>query len=218
MRNFEAAIVTVPWFKARQLLRNFEASISAVPCLKEPDIFLSSANIPFGLDSLDKMPSAGITAVHLWFDRAITDLPHAALVGRLSQWIFNGTAQGYESAKKQQEGVARNDDFYYQVVISAAHRVVKQIKGELLQAVLDDLKAIFPNASRAKFLHARVITMPKAVFSMQPGVDFLRPTQRTSVPNLFLAGDWTATGWPGTMEGAVRSGNLAAEKFLYKYK
>jgi uncharacterized protein with NAD-binding domain and iron-sulfur cluster len=65
-----------------------------------------------------------------------------------------------------------------------------------------------------KLLHHRVITQPSAVFSAAPGVDDLRPPQRTPIANLFLAGDWTATGWPATMEGAVRSGRLAAEALL----
>ncbi|NQT13339.1 MAG: FAD-dependent oxidoreductase, partial [Planctomycetes bacterium] len=63
-------------------------------------------------------------------------------------------------------------------------------------------------------LQSRVVTHPAAVFSVRPGVDRLRPPQRTPVGNLALAGDWTATGWPATMEGAVRSGYLAAEAIL----
>jgi len=59
-------------------------------------------------------------------------------------------------------------------------------------------------------LDARVVTDPTAVLSVRPGVDAVRPAAVTAVPNLFLAGDWTATGWPSTMEGAVRSGRLAA--------
>jgi uncharacterized protein with NAD-binding domain and iron-sulfur cluster len=62
--------------------------------------------------------------------------------------------------------------------------------------------------------HARTLTHPAAVFSAEPGVERLRPAQQTGVANLFLAGDWTATGWPATMEGAVRSGHLAVESLL----
>jgi len=181
VHNFDAAIVAVPWFEA--------------PCL-----FSSSpVNYPLELDTLKQISAAAITAVHLWFDRPITSLPHAALVGRLSQWIFNCKS-------------------YYQVVISASHRVVKCNKEELLKTVLSDLEAVFPDARQAKLLHWRVVTMPRAVFSMQPGVDRLRPLQKTSIANLFLAGDWTATGWPGTMEGAVRSGYLAVEAMLQFFR
>jgi uncharacterized protein with NAD-binding domain and iron-sulfur cluster len=73
------------------------------------------------------------------------------------------------------------------------------------------LRAVFPDASGARLLRGRVVTEPEAVFSVAPGLDALRPAQRTGVPGLFVAGDWTATGWPATMEGAVRSGYLAAE-------
>jgi uncharacterized protein with NAD-binding domain and iron-sulfur cluster len=62
-----------------------------------------------------------------------------------------------------------------------------------------------------RLLHARVITQPKAVFSVQPGMEHFRPDQKTAIHNLFLAGDWTDTGWPATMEGAVRSGYRAIE-------
>jgi uncharacterized protein with NAD-binding domain and iron-sulfur cluster len=152
---------------------------------------------------LKKIPPAAITAVHLWFDLPITPLPHAILAGRLSQWIFNKTSTG-----------SSDNSHYYQVVISASHRLVKWGKVELVDTVLSDLKAVFPETGRAKLLNWRVVTVPQAVFSLQPGVDRIRPLQNTSIENLFFAGDWTATGWPGTMEGAVWSGYSAAQGVL----
>jgi len=83
-----------------------------------------------------------------------------------------------------------------------------------LQTVLNDLGAVFPDARQATLLHSRIVTMPRAVISLQPWVDRLRPSQKTAISNLFFAGDWTATGWPGTMEGAVWSGYLSAEGLL----
>ena len=178
------------------IAQDFEAVIVAVPWFEAPYLFSASpANFPLKLEALKQIPSAAITAVHLWFDRPISPLPQGALVGKLSQWIFNS-------------------DSYCQVVISASHRVVKCEKEELLKTVLGDLGSVFPQARRARLLHWRVVTIPRAVISLQPGVDWLRPSQKTSVPGLFLAGDWTATGWPGTMEGAVWSGYLAAEGLL----
>jgi squalene-associated FAD-dependent desaturase len=200
VKNYPAVIVAVPWFEA--------------PCL----LSSSPANLPLKLDSLKQILSAAITAVHLWFDRPITNLPHAALVGRLSQWIFNGTAVDTEHAHDERGHGTRTrqeKSHYYQVVISAAHRVVKHNKEELLKAVLADLRSVFSEAGQAELLNARIVEMPRAVFSMQPGVDRLRPPQTTAVANLFLAGDWTATGWPGTMEGAVKSGYLAAQGVLH---
>jgi uncharacterized protein with NAD-binding domain and iron-sulfur cluster len=76
----------------------------------------------------------------------------------------------------------------------------------------DELRAIWPAAAEAKLLRWRVVTEQSAVFSVKPGSESLRPSQRTPIEGLFLAGDWTATGWPATMEGAVRSGYLAAEE------
>ncbi len=210
-------------------VKNYQAVIVAVPWFEAPSLFSSSpANFPLRLDVLNQIPSAAICAVNLWFDRPITPLPHASLVGRLSQWIFNGTVLMSEHAREERGHGARrlskqtaqgnrpSEDnlYYYQVVISALHRLVKQNKEELLQAVMSDLEGVFPVVRQAKMLHSRVVTMPQAVFSMQPGVDRYRPTQKTSISNLFFAGDWTATGWPATMEGAVRSGYLAVEGFL----
>ena len=85
---------------------------------------------------------------------------------------------------------------------------------ELVHEVLADLQAIWPQAREARLRHHRVVTQPAAVFALRPGVERLRPAQQTPLENLFLAGDWTATGWPATMEGAVRSGRLAAEAIL----
>ncbi len=85
---------------------------------------------------------------------------------------------------------------------------------EVLQDVLDDLQAIWPTASKAKLVHYRVLTQPGAVFSVRPGTEAIRPAQQTPIEGLYLAGDWTATAWPATMEGAVRSGYLAIEALL----
>jgi zeta-carotene desaturase len=77
---------------------------------------------------------------------------------------------------------------------------------------LQELREFFPDARNANLVKATVIKELHAVFSPAPGIDQYRPTQKTAWPRVFLAGDWTATGWPATMEGAVRSGYLAAEQ------
>jgi squalene-associated FAD-dependent desaturase len=197
-------------------VQNFPAVIVAVPWFELPFLFSASpVNFPLQLDALKQIPIGTITAVHLWFDRAITALPHATLVGRLSQWLFNGAILMSELASDRHGHNTQNEkSYYYQIVISAAHRVIKQDNKNLLQRVLNDLAAVFPDTRQAKLLHRRVVTMPRAVFSLQPGVDRVRPLQKTAVPNLFFAGDWTATGWPATMESAVRSGHLAVERLL----
>ena len=139
-----------------------------------------------------------ITAVHLWFDRDCIDLPHAVLVDRVSQWVFRP-----DTAEGRQPG-------YCQVVISASRGLLGGDREALVATVVAELRETFPAARDAVLVDARVVTDPTAVLSVRPGVDAFRPAACTAVPNLFLAGDWTATGWPSTMEGAVRSGRLAA--------
>jgi uncharacterized protein with NAD-binding domain and iron-sulfur cluster len=79
---------------------------------------------------------------------------------------------------------------------------------------LAEVRQALPAARKAELVKATVIKEAAATFSPEPGVDRWRPRQQTAIPRLFLAGDWTATGWPATMEGAVRSGYLAAEALL----
>jgi squalene-associated FAD-dependent desaturase len=170
----DAAIVTLPWRQAARVV---------------PDL------VPAADERLAGSP---ITAVHLWFDRDCIDLPHAVLVGRVSQWVFRP-----DTAEGRQPG-------YCQVVISASRGLLGGDREALLATVVAELRETFPAAREAVLRDARVVTDPTAVLSVRPGVDAFRPAAGTAVPNLFLAGDWTATGWPSTMEGAVRSGRLAA--------
>lgn len=182
-------IAAVPWFSVYALLS---------PELRETLMELGA---------LSQIQPAPITAVHLWFDRSITTLPHAVLVGRLSQWLFH--RRGPEGqAEAQASGV------HHQVVISASHGLLKRDRAEIVRQVRDELAAIWPAAREAQLLRWRVVTHSNAVFSVRPGLDAIRPNQRTAVANLALAGDWTCTGWPATMEGAVRSGYLATEVAL----
>jgi squalene-associated FAD-dependent desaturase len=147
----------------------------------------------------DRLAGSPITAVHLWFDRDVIDLPHAVLVGRVSQWVFRS------------DGEAGGAHGYCQVVISASRGLFEGDRGRLLDAVVGELRDVFPAARDARLVDARIVTDPTAVLSVRPGVEAARPEARTAVHNIILAGDWTATGWPSTMEGAIRSGRLAAE-------
>jgi squalene-associated FAD-dependent desaturase len=145
----------------------------------------------------ERLAGSPITAVHLWFDRPVIDLPHAVLVGRVSQWVF-----------RPDDASGRG---YCQVVISASRGLLGGDRERLVDTVVAELRDMFPAARDARLVEAKVVTDPTAVLSVRPGVEAVRPPARTAVPNLFLAGDWTATGWPSTMEGAVRSGRLAAD-------
>jgi len=188
-RAFDFFVAAVPWRKVRGLLA--EPLGAAIP----------------SLERIGEIHPAPITAVHFWFDRPITPLPHAVLVGRLGQWVFNkGPRPLPDASARPAHG--------YQVVISASHGLAGRRREEVVAQVRGELEAIWPEARRATLLAWRMVTEPEAVFSVRPGLDRLRPAQQTPVANLMLAGDWTATGWPATMEGAVRSGHLAAEAIL----
>ncbi len=183
----------------------FDAVILAVTWQKAADLIPSELRHQLPLIAqAQSLRSAPISAVHLWFARPITELPHAVLVGRLSQWLF-----------QRQRGEGGSDNtHYYQVVISASHDLAGRDRQTVIDEVLADLRAVFPAACESQLVRSKLITEHDAVFSVRPGIERQRPPAQTTTANLFLAGDWTATGWPATMEGAVRSGYLAAEAVL----
>jgi squalene-associated FAD-dependent desaturase len=151
-----------------------------------------------GLKSLQSSP---ITSVHLWYRRPVLALPHVVLVDGVGQWVFN-------------RGEVGPGEHYVQVVVSAARQFRGLGHEEVQRRIVAELAELFPAAVPAALRRARVVTEHEATFSAVPGVDRWRPGQTTPLANLFLAGDWTATAWPATMEGAVRSGYLAAEVLL----
>lgn len=146
-----------------------------------------------GLD-LSAFEHSPITGIHLWFDRPVTDLPHATLLDRTIQWMFN-----------------KGEGRYVQLVVSASRSLVEMPRAEVIALALKELAEFFPAVRDAKLEKAHVVKEVRATFSAKPGLESLRPVSRTGVPNLFLGGDWTRSGWPATMEGAVRSGYIAAE-------
>ena len=166
------------------------------------------ARVP-GLAHVERIAASPITGVHLWFDRPVCPFEHVVTVDRLIHWVFDHSAIQERTAPG---GAA--DGQYLQIVISASYDLQSLSKTEIRDAVLAELAAIWPSAREATLLRWWVVTEHGATFAVRPGIDALRPPQRTPVPGLFLAGDWTATGWPATMEGAVRSGYQAAEEWL----
>jgi len=163
------------------------------------------------LANLDKIKVAPITGVHFWFDRPVMDEPFLTLLDTTTQWIFNKTALYVDSNAKDQTAPKGQ---YLQLVISASHDLLQKPRQEIIDLCLTEIRHALPPARHAELVKATVIKEAAATFSPEPGVDRWRPKQQTAVPRLFLAGDWTATGWPATMEGAVRSGYLAAEAVL----
>jgi len=145
---------------------------------------------------------APIISINLWFDRPITELDFVGLRGTTVQWLFN---------KGKILGSGEN---YVSLVLSGAHRYIGRGKEELLAMALRELGDLFPEAQKAKLHHALVIKERFATFSPTWEAEQLRPTARTPVRGLYLAGDWTATGLPATIESAVQSGYTAARAIL----
>ncbi len=181
---------------------------------------------------------APITGIHLWFDRQISDLPHAVLLNRTIQWMFHKSLllesnrggknrsnerEGHDPSAPLRAGFSRADKdstegeasapggSYIELVVSSSKSLIEKSRPEIVDLALNEVREFFPAARNANLVKSTVIKELKAVYSPRPSIDSYRPTQTTNWPHVFLAGDWTATSWPATMEGAVRSGYLAAE-------
>ena len=153
--------------------------------------------------TLNQFETSPITGIHLWFDRQVTDLEHAVLLDRTIQWMFHKS----KLLGRKVEG----DGSYVELVVSSSKTLVEKSRNEIVDLAVRELGEFFPAAKAANLIKSTVIKEVHATYSPRPGIDFHRPQPDTVWPRVFLAGDWTATGWPATMEGAVRSGNLAAQ-------
>jgi len=162
-----------------------------------------------GLARIGEIKVSPIIGVHFWFDREVMGEPFITLLDTTTQWIFNKT-QLYRG----ENGIGKEKGQYLQLVISASYDLLQKPRQEIVDICLAEVFQALPESRNAKLLKSTVIKEAAATFSPEPGVDKLRPTQQTAVKGFYLAGDWTATGWPATMEGAVRSGYLAAEALL----
>ena len=147
-----------------------------------------------------RFQTSPITGIHLWFDREITELDHAVLLDRTVQWMF------HKSRLLDRPGPS-----YVELVVSSSKALVEKPRGEIIDIAVRELGEFFAPARSAKLVKGTVVKEVHATYSALPGSDAYRPTAATGWPRVFLAGDWTCTGWPATMEGAVRSGYLAAE-------
>ena len=150
---------------------------------------------------LAQQTHSSYTSVLLWFDREITDLDHAWLLDTTIEWFFN---------KSRIRKYAPEKGSYVELVIPSSGAQLSQTREEILSSALGELQMFFPEVKRAKLVKSGVLKEARATFSVVPGLDRFRPGAKTGWPGFFLAGDWTATEWPSTMESAVRSGRLAA--------
>jgi len=169
-------------------LRGADAYVLAVPFER---VAALAPELDLDLSRFEHVP---ITGIHLWFDRRVTGLPHAALLNRTIQWLFD-----------------KGEGRYLQLVVSASRDLAGMSRAEVIALALGELAEFLPAVREARLEKAHVVKEARATFSARPGLDAARPEPQTRFPNLFLAGDWTRTGWPATMEGAVRSGYRAAE-------
>jgi squalene-associated FAD-dependent desaturase len=167
---------------------------------------------------LGRFTTSPITGIHLWFDREISDLDHAVLLDRTIQWMFHKSRfirpreeQAEEKQVRANRSQKNGSGSYVELVVSSSKSLVEKSRGEIVEMAVKELVEFFPKAREAKLVKSTVIKEVNATYSPRPGIDQFRPRPETAWPRIFLAGDWTATGWPATMEGAVRSGYLAAE-------
>lgn len=161
-------------------------------------------------ENLREIELSPIVGAHLWFDRQIECPPALAILDRSIEWIFNKNRTWDKAALK--DGGAGGT--YLSMVISASQRFEAMPKEELTALVLKEVRECLPDARDANVTKSLVIRWPKATIAPKPGVERLRPDQRSPLENLYVAGEWTQTGWPSTMEGGVRSGYRAAEYIL----
>jgi len=191
--RFDFAVLGVPHNALGRLLPSQNGSLEAGAQLQS---------------QIARLESSPITGIHLWFDREITELPHAVLLDRTIQWMF----QKSKLQPQRQEGDQTGS--YIELVVSSSKSLVGMGRQEIVDLALRELADFFPGVREAKLLKATVVKEIHATYSALPGSDSYRPQSRTPWPRIFLAGDWTATGWPATMEGAVRSGYCAAEEVI----
>ncbi|MGA7089335.1 MAG: hydroxysqualene dehydroxylase HpnE [Candidatus Acidiferrales bacterium] len=193
-----------------------DACVAAVPhdvLLEMTPAAMSAAG--GSLAELHRIKTSPITGVHLWFDRPVMTEPFITLLDHTTQWVFNKTLLSSASGGRNGTGPASEaTGQYLQLVISASYELVTRSRQEIIELCLRELADVLPATRDAKLIKGTVIKEIHATFSPAPGVDRFRPAQEIGVKNLALAGDWTRTGWPSTMEGAVRSGYLAAEALL----
>ncbi len=179
-------------------------------------------------EDLSQLRTSPITGIHLWFDREVTELDHAVLLERTIQWMFQKSKilqprqkRSWQAIPPQSDetcsaavpggGPASSAGSYLELVVSSSKTLVDKSRQEVIELALKELAEFFPEVKNARLLNSTVIKEIHATFVPCPGSDRYRPKQAGPWQRFFLSGDWTATGWPATMEGAVRAGYAAAE-------
>jgi zeta-carotene desaturase len=196
-------------YREGQVAEVFDYFISALPFDVLDPILIDTPESGPLREKISHFESCPITGIHLWFDRQITNLDHAVLLDRTIQWMFHKSRLITTRGANAESGGS-----YIELVVSASKSLIDKSRAEIVDLALKEVREFFPAARAATLVKSTVIKEVHATYSPRPGIDAHRPPQSTVWPRVFLAGDWTATGWPATMEGAVRSGYLAAEALL----
>ena len=180
-----------------------KAVISSVPWYAFADLFdAEPPELRVLIDRARQMASSPIVTVNLWFNRRVLDEPFIGLPGRAMQWVFDKQlVLGDEAAS------------HLSLVSSGAAAMLARSNIELVHTAHEEILAAMPEVRSARLLRATVVREPRATFSLAPGQP-ARPPAETGLRGLLLAGDWTDTGQPATIEGAVRSGHRAADLCL----
>ncbi len=177
-----------------------DAVIAAIPPLALRKLLENSSALsvyPGDPDTLLKFGSSPILSVNLWVDpgTALPEESFVAMIGTEFQWLFKKTG-------------------YLSLIVSAAHHLLDWTNEQLVELALRDLKNCFPLMDGVRLIRSQVVREREATVSLGVGMESLRPSSKTRLPNFFLAGDWTATGLPATIESAVVSGEFAAQQIF----
>ena len=185
----------------------FDYVISAVPFHAVEKLLPDSAKTGSFAEELQGLHTVPITGIHFWFDREVTRLEHAVLLDRTIQWMF----QKSKILGRVAPGGPAAAGSYLELVVSSSKTLLEKPRGEIIELAQRELAEFFPAVREARLLKATVVKEVHATFSPAPGSDAHRLRPQTPWKNVFVSGDWTATGWPATMEGAVRGGYATAE-------
>jgi squalene-associated FAD-dependent desaturase len=177
-----------------------EAYVIALPVESVLDVLPGPVRDDAFFSRIGRIRTSPIVNVHLRYDRPVWGRGFAAFLNTPVQWVFNKTKLWGEQGAGQ----------YLDISLSGAHDFIDLPSAEIIQLFTKEMFALFPATRGAELTRSLVVKQRDATFDAVPGVGALRPAQATPLRNLFLAGDWTQTGWPATMESAVRSGQLAA--------
>jgi zeta-carotene desaturase len=190
IHSADDVILALPFEQTERLIAGMQLSDPRSVAVREELIAVS-----------ERFLHSPFLSILLWFDREITDLDHAWLLDTTIQWFFHKSRIRRYPAERGS---------YVELVIAGSRTELPKSRAAILEPALAELKRFFPEAAGATLLKSGILKEARATFSVTPGLEAFRPRQATGIAGLYLAGDWTRTDWPSTMEGAARSGRLAA--------